>query len=112
MKKSFLLLLLSALFLITSAVKAQNCEIYDDYREGSTIKTVYYDDKSLQSTQYFNVNINKCEEAREDSNLQVNLTDENSSVIYLGVVSGEENEESVWRKVIKVIGSFLNFEVN
>lgn len=45
MKNSLFILLLSAFVLASSAVKAQNCEIYDDYREGSTIKSVYYDDK-------------------------------------------------------------------
>lgn len=45
MKNSLFILLLSALFLAPSTGNAQNCEIYEDYREGSTIKSVYYDQK-------------------------------------------------------------------
>lgn len=45
MKKLKLLLLIPAILLAASGLRAQDCKIYHDYREGTSVKMVHYDEK-------------------------------------------------------------------
>lgn len=45
MRKRLIFLLLPAIFLVTPTLTAQDCEIYHDYNEGTSVKMVHYDKK-------------------------------------------------------------------